>query len=178
MAITAELDQPLQVSPPASISVLVLTLLQTLRDNAIYLRDTISYAAYRRIWRECFDTLQDLLFQEVLLKQNFTTLGAARLMGDMAAIQSVVDSTSRGAGSALSMPKLKDGVTLLNVPLEAVEGSMPLKEVYEKVWSVTQSDEVLEQLGLTKLTSLEARKIMQNRIEAVASWTEPGEPEF
>ncbi|TVY16092.1 RAD50-interacting protein 1 [Lachnellula arida] len=162
IAITAELDQPLQ----------------TLKENSIFLRDTISYAAYRRIWRECFDTLQDLLFQEVLLKQTFTTLGAARLMGDIDAIQSVVDSTSRGAGSALSMPKLKDGVTLLNVPLEAAEGGMSLKEVYEKICSVTQSDEVFEQLGLTRLTSLEARKIMQNRIEAVASWTEPGEPRF
>lgn len=144
----------------------------------MFLRDTISYAAYRRIWRECFDTLQDLLFQEVLLKQTFTTLGAARLMGDIDAIQSVVDSTSRGAGSALSMPKLKDGVTLLNVPLEAAEGRMSLKEVYEKICSATQSDEVFEQLGLTRLTSLEARKIMQNRIEAVASWTEPGGSKF
>jgi len=89
-------------------------------------------------------------------------------MGDVDSIQSVIDSTSRGAGSALSMPKLKDGVTLLNVPLEAAEGKISLKDAYEEIFgSNAQADEVLEQLGITKLTVLESKKILQNRIEAV-----------
>jgi hypothetical protein len=99
-------------------------------------------------------------------------------MVDIDSIQSVVDSTSKGAGSALSMPKLKDGVTLLNVPLEPAEGKMSLKVAYEKIWSITELDEILEKVEITKLTVLEARKILQNRIEAVASWTEPPEPTF
>ena len=66
------------------------------------------------------------------------------------------------------MPKLKDGVTLLNLPLEAAEGRISLKDAYEEIFgSNAQADEALEQLKITKLTILESKRVLQNRIEAV-----------
>jgi hypothetical protein len=134
----------------------------------IFLRDTISHAAYRRVWRECFNSLQDLLFDEVLVKQTFTTLGAARLLSDVDAIQGTVESVSRGAGAALSMPRLKDGVTLLNLPILSENGRMSLKKACEDIFETNaQAYAALEELDITKLTLLQARKILQNRVEAV-----------
>lgn len=133
----------------------------------VFLKDTVSYSTYRRIWRDCFDSLQDLLFQELLLRQTFTTLGAARLMFDFQAIQSVIVSASKGAEPALTMRKLLDGINLLNLPLEAEEGEMSLKTAYVDMFETNgQAGVVLERLGITKLTVLESRKILQNRLEA------------
>jgi len=134
----------------------------------IFLRDTVSHAAYRRIWRECFNSLQDLLFDELLLKQSFTTLGAARLLCDIDCIQGVVESTSRGAGAALSMPRLKDGVTLLNLPILPENGKLSLKKACEEIFETSaQAYTALDELGISKITVLQARKILQNRVEAV-----------
>lgn len=139
-----------------------------------FLHKALAYPPFRRVWRESFDSLQDLLLNDVVLRQDFTTLGAARLMQDIAAIQSVVDSCvySRngaiGAGSALSMPKLKEAATLLNLPLEIDgESRMSLKEMYKEVFATNQqATEALEKLGMTHLSNNDARMVLPRRVEA------------
>jgi len=69
---------------------------------------------------QAYDGLEDLLWNDVLLKQSFTALGAARFLQDITAIQNVVDSschTYGRAGADMEMDKLKEGVTLLNLPV-------------------------------------------------------------
>ena len=89
-----------------------------------FLHKVLAYPSFRRIWRAAFDNLQDHLWNEVLIRQDFTTLGAARFSQDLLAIQSVVDSVAAETGTAFGMPKLKEGVSLLNLPLE-IEGHDP-----------------------------------------------------
>ena len=55
------------------------------------------------------------------MTQKFTALGAARFLQDIIAIQAVVDSSCvvyRQASADLEMDKLKQGVILLNLPVD------------------------------------------------------------
>jgi hypothetical protein len=102
-------------------------------------------------------SLQDLLWNEVLMRQQFTALGAARFALDVQAIQDVVDSSCviyRNKGAELTIPKLREGVLLLNLPVDQS------KQLFE-----TGADELLVKLGFSRLTKLEARSILQSRME-------------
>lgn len=131
------------------------------------LHKTLGTPPFRRIWRSSFDSLQDLLYHEVLLKQDFTTLGAARFVQDLIAIQSVVNSIIHlPSGTPLGMPKLKEAATLLSLPLEADKRGVSLKEACEEVFATnSQAEAVLKKLGLERLSNYEARQILQKRVE-------------
>jgi RAD50-interacting protein 1 len=148
-------------------SVSILNSEQILQRNLGFLHRTLANALFKRICRESLESLERLLFDDVLLRQEFSTLGAARFMQDIAAIQGVVDSCMpRGSTSALGMLKLKEAAALLNLPVEAEEGRMPLKEAGEEIYAGgVQAKEVLENLGMTRLTIFEARSILGRRLE-------------
>jgi hypothetical protein len=143
------------------------TLKQILKRNLTFLHRALGNAPFKRICRESLDSLEFLLYNDVLLRQEFSTLGAARFMQDIAAIQGVIDSCiSRRSDSALGMPKLKEAVALLNLPLEAEEGRMPLREACQEIFAGNLlAKEALENLGMTHLTNSEARLILARRLE-------------
>jgi len=151
LMVTAELDQPLQ----------------TLDRNMNFLHKTLAEAPFRRIWHEVFENLQNLLWNDVLIKENFTTLGAAQFLRDLTAIWGVIDTyVADGSSSALGMLKLKEGAHLLNLPLVAREGTMSLQEVNDRIFvSNSEAKQVLEELGLTSLDYMSARQVIQRRVE-------------
>ncbi|KID92434.1 RINT-1 family protein [Metarhizium guizhouense ARSEF 977] len=154
-SITPELDEPLRI----------------LQRNFDYLTKALSTASFRRVWHEALDKLQDLLWTSVLLKQSFTTLGAAQFAHDGGAVFSLVERYIPGGSGALD--SLREGMQLLNLataaPADSAEGSAPgltLKEASDRVF--TDNDEarkVLEELGLHVLTPVNARYILQRRVE-------------
>lgn len=121
-----------------------------------------------RIWRQAISTLEDLLWGEVLLKQDFTTLGAARFAQDLRGIQNVFGRYfDMGIESSFTMVRLAQGIRLLNLPVKAEEGEMSLLEVAEKIYASREDCEaVLRTLGLDLLGNTHARQIMQRRVEA------------
>ncbi|RSL93497.1 hypothetical protein CDV31_014700 [Fusarium ambrosium] len=149
MAITQELDEPLRV----------------LQRNLDFLAKPLSAAAFRRVWRDALNKIQDHLWQSVLLRQNFTTYGATQFRRDGDALVAVVERYIPGGSSTLD--SLTDGMRLLSLPVEAGEGGgLTLKEASDRVF--TDSDEarrVLEELGLNELTPHNARNILQRRVE-------------
>src|SRR4051812_6214368 len=101
-----------------------------------YLYKTISYTSFMRIWRQAISTLEDLLWGEVLLKQDFTTLGAARFAQDLRGIQNVFGMYfDMGTESSFTMMRLAQGIRLLNLPVKAEEGEMSLLEAAEKIFA-------------------------------------------
>ncbi|KAF7928836.1 uncharacterized protein EAE97_009678 [Botrytis byssoidea] len=152
LTISAELDQPLQV----------------MKEKMAYLEKTISYAAFMRIWRQAISALEDLLFNEVLLRQDFTTLGAARFSQDLKGIQSIIGNYLPLEGTAFMMPRLTQGIALLNLPIEASdEKVMSLSEAAEKIYAGRQACEgVLKRLHLDLLDNPTARQIILRRVEA------------
>ncbi|KAI9731424.1 MAG: hypothetical protein M1818_007814 [Claussenomyces sp. TS43310] len=128
----------------------------------------VATAIFRRIWRAVLDTLQDLLWSEVLLKERFTTLGAAQFLRDMTAILAIVDEyIPNGSSSALGMQKLQEGITLLNLPVTAKDDQISLKDAYNRAFSDnSEAKKLIDDLGLSTLSHIEARAVLQRRIEA------------
>ncbi|ODA76031.1 hypothetical protein RJ55_08313 [Drechmeria coniospora] len=156
LSITPELDEPLRV----------------LKRNLDFLSKALSTASLRRVWHDTLDKLQDMLWNGVLLKQSFTTLGAAQFAHDGAAIFSLVDRYVSGGSTALDA--LREGMQLLCLPpstepsgvLPDGASAISLKEASDRAF--TSNDEarkVLEELGLDALTPLNARYILQRRVE-------------
>lgn len=130
------------------------------------MRKTLADAAFRRLWRAPLDTLEDMLFRDVLLAQDFTTLGAARFVQDVSAIQNIIESSyGHRTQGRLNVPKLADASALLNLPLEAEQG-LDLKTTRDRIFgSSQQASEVLVELGLNHLTIGEARMVLSKRVE-------------
>ncbi|OAQ66528.1 RINT-1 family protein [Pochonia chlamydosporia 170] len=156
LSITPELDEPLRI----------------MQRNFEYLVKTLSTASFRRVWHEALNKLQDLLWSSVLLKQSFTTLGAAQFAHDGGAIFSLVEGYIPGGSGPLD--SLREGMQLLNLPTAAsadnpdgsTSGLLTLKEASDRAF--TNNDEarkVLEDLGLEVLTPVNARYILQRRVE-------------
>ncbi|KAK2590831.1 hypothetical protein QQS21_011495 [Conoideocrella luteorostrata] len=161
LSVTPELDEPLRV----------------LQRNFDFLAKALSTAAFRRVWHNALDKLQDQLWNGILLKQLFTTLGAAQLAHDSNAIASLIERYIPGGSGALDL--LREGLQLLNLPTatagpadpsgdgdaHAVSG-LSLKQASDRAF--TNNDEarrVLEELGLESLTPVNARYILQRRVE-------------
>ncbi|KAH6605965.1 hypothetical protein Trco_005118 [Trichoderma cornu-damae] len=156
LSITPELDEPLSV----------------LKRNLEFLGKALSASSFRRVWRDALDKLQDSLWSSILVRQSFTTLGAAQFAHDCASIFSLVDRFIPNGSAALE--SLREGLVLLNLPAAAAaaaaegEGAaaITLKQASDRAF--TDNDEarkVLEDLGLVALTPLNARQILQRRVE-------------
>ncbi|KAG5913810.1 hypothetical protein E4U42_000872 [Claviceps africana] len=161
-SVTSELDEPLRF----------------LQRDLEFLAKALSTAAFRRIWHQALVKLQDLLWNGILLKQSFTTLGAAQFAHDCGAIFSLVERFIPGGAAALE--SLREGLQLLNLPAEAAADSadasgqggdatgatLTLKQASDRAF--TDNDEarkVLDELELEALTPVNARYILQRRVE-------------
>lgn len=148
LSITPELDEPLAV----------------LKQNFEFLAKALSSASYRRVWREALRKLQDLLWNAILTRQSFTTLGAAQFSYDEGSLLAVVERYIPGGSSALDM--LTEGAKLLNLPAEGGKGVMTLREASDRVFrSNEEARAVLSELRLGTLTPVHARTILQRRVE-------------
>ncbi|KAL7898108.1 TIP-1 family domain-containing protein [Trichoderma sp. SZMC 28014] len=153
LSITPELDEPLSV----------------LKRNLEFLGKALSAASFRRVWRDALEKLQDLLWTSILTRQTFTTLGAAQFAHDCTSIFSLVDRFIPNGSAALE--SLREGLVLLNLPATTATESedaaaITLKQASDRAF--TNNDEaraVLEELQLVALTPLNARQILQRRVE-------------
>ncbi|TGJ87787.1 hypothetical protein E0Z10_g960 [Xylaria hypoxylon] len=148
LAITPELDEPLKI----------------VKRNLAFLASALSTAVYRRIWRTALEKLQEMLWGDVLLRQNFTTLGAAQFMRDLQAIFSLVDRHI--PDGSLIMGTLQDGTQLLNLPVESSNGGITLQQVTDRIFTDnTEAKRTLAELDLESLSPANARKILPRRVE-------------
>ncbi|RDA87038.1 hypothetical protein CP532_3221 [Ophiocordyceps camponoti-leonardi (nom. inval.)] len=150
LSVTPELDEPLRI----------------LKRNLDFLSRALSTASFRRVWHRALDWLQDMLWNGVLMRQSFTTLGAAQFLHDGSAIFALVDRYMTGGPSALEA--LCEGMRLLNLPVVDGGGGsvVTLKEASDRAF--TNNDEarkLLEVLGFDALTPMNARQILERRVE-------------
>jgi len=148
--------------PPTDIK----TNLQVLQRNLEFFSRALGTAAFRRIMREALGKLNNMLWSDVLMGQNFTSLGAAQFVRDVDAVCSLVERHIRAGSSALG--PLSDALHLLNLPLQAEEGGMTLKQASDMVFtSNTEAKKLLDLVGLgtDSLSPANARQILQRRVE-------------
>ncbi|KAK8091643.1 hypothetical protein PG997_002004 [Apiospora hydei] len=164
LAVTAELDEPLRI----------------MKRNLTFLASALSTAVYKRVWREALESLQETLWSNVLLRQNFTTLGAAQFMRDVLAIKSLVDRHIPEGSAALA--QLKEGVRLLSLPPVVVvvgeattagdggdggdeNGNGDNGSFSPERDQRSHARRALEDLGIQTLEPASARRILQRRVE-------------
>ncbi|CEJ91915.1 hypothetical protein VHEMI07598 [[Torrubiella] hemipterigena] len=148
LSITPELDEPLAI----------------LKQNFEFLVKTLSSASYRRVWREALRKVQDLLWTSILMRQSFTTLGAAQFAFDQQALMAMVERYIPSGAGAFDM--LSEGTRLLSLPTEGTPGVMTLKEASDRVFKDNdEARKVLEELRLEGLGNGNARAILQRRVE-------------
>jgi hypothetical protein len=132
-----------------------------------FLHKALATAVFRRIWRDVLSSLQDNLWTEVLMKESFTNVGAGQFVRDISAILAVVDKyIANGSSSEIGMLKLQEGVSLLNLQNNPQDGSLSFMDAFNRIFQ--DNDEaklVLEELGLQIITHIEARRILQRRVE-------------
>lgn len=133
-----------------------------MREELAFLQKTLAYAPCRRILRATFDSIQDLLWNDVLFKQSFTALGAARFMQDIVALERIVDTHTPG------LPKIKEGAHLLNLPVN-VEHGQPgpslMDACTEIATSESRADAFMTKMEYRCITRHDARSILRRRVE-------------
>ena len=114
--------------------------------------------------------LQDLIWQELLIKQDFTTLGAAQLSQDVDA----VEQFSLGTAD-IGMLRLRQGILLLNLPIVPEDLTIVgLMEAASAIYGVT-----MEELGISQLISVDFKpKNAPARQELPAQTLPESEPQL
>jgi len=144
--------------------------IQILKRNLDYTIRALGAAPLRRAWRSALDRLQETLWSDVLMRQNFTILGAVQFARDIDALCTLVEMGIPGGGAVFA--NLVEGIRLLRLPVSRQEsdsegaGGMTLKEASDRVFTDNaEAKAVLEELGIEGLTPANARHILQRRVE-------------
>ena len=161
LAITSELDSTVQL----------------LSTYLSFLSKVLSTAPLRRVVRQLALSMQTSLWDNVLMKHNFSAFGVEQLTRDLSAIWETMDHYLGQDQGILGMKKLHEASVLLRLPMnsyaEDAEGSsendharLRIREVEKRLFRDNESArEVLEELGLDVLTESEARNVLEKRIE-------------
>lgn len=129
-----------------------------------FLSRALGTAVFRRVWREALEKLNNTLWSDVLMSHRFTASGAAQFMRDVHAISSLVEPYIPDGSSSLG--SLRGALRLLNLPVDAQEGSMSLNRATDMVLTDnSEAKKVLDELQIDSLTPANARQILQRRVE-------------
>ena len=159
LAISAELDGPIRL----------------LQSYLEFLASALAQPPLRRIVRQVMLAMQTALWDGVLMRYHFSTMGAAQFARDVRGIWEVVDRCiGRGQGE-MGMRKLGEALVLLDLegPTEdgtiedaAMGGGLTLKGAEERLFRTNESArEVLEELGLEVVSESEARAVLERRVD-------------
>lgn len=157
LSVTPELDEPIRI----------------IKRNFEFLIKALSVAALRRVWRQVLEKLQTALWSGVLMRQSFTTLGAAQFAHDCGVLSSLVESYLPSGSGALA--SLQEGLVLLALPAaspsaesanEDAEPRMTLKEASDRAFKDNDGARgLLEEMHLEALTPVDARGVLERRVE-------------
>ncbi|KAI5237863.1 hypothetical protein E4T43_07854 [Aureobasidium subglaciale] len=162
-SLTAELDPPLAF----------------LDTHLAFLSRALARPVLRRICRVVGHSLQITLWDNVLLRHNFSSAGASQFKSDFRGICSVFDRYLGNGFGQTAMLRLDNGLTLLDLPVrgELLVEVDPENEVApEKKWGLFEVErrvfmdneaarDVLEEMGLEVLAESDARAVLGKRVE-------------
>ncbi|EPS29938.1 hypothetical protein PDE_04888 [Penicillium oxalicum 114-2] len=181
MAIWATLSTPSTGAATSSLSVSseLSHAMRTLSTQLGFLSRVLGAAPLRRVSRHLLISIQNYIYDNVLMRHNFSEAGAAQLSCDFDHLCAIVDNQLGGAGDRHSsvriVKKLTEGIRLLSLStvtdanLADREGGDPplnLWEVEKRLFRDNESARsVLAELEIDSLTEAEARSILERRVE-------------
>ncbi|OAX84246.1 hypothetical protein ACJ72_01386 [Emergomyces africanus] len=165
-------------------SIELAAVLRVLPAEISFLHRLLAMAPLRRITRQVLLSIQTYIWDNVLMRNTFSTTGASQLACDVDNICKVVDmATGNGMESRYVMQKLKDALLLLNLKIkparEANETStgggdqtpdLSLWEVEKRIFANNESARsLLVELNIETLSEAEARAVLERRVEVRSS---------
>ncbi|KAL4956825.1 TIP-1 family-domain-containing protein [Aspergillus filifer] len=151
--------------------------MRTLSTTLSFLSRALGVAPLRRIVRQVLFSTQTYIWSNVLLRNTFSTSGAAQLASDIDHLHSVVDAALGSAvqtgGSKAILQKLNEGILILNLEAQSDEESEAEADKGLGLWAVEKrlfkdnesAREMLAELGIETLTESEARSVLEKRVE-------------
>ncbi|KAJ5439786.1 uncharacterized protein N7458_010784 [Penicillium daleae] len=153
--------------------------MRTLSTQLNFLARALGVAPLRRVSRQLLLSIQNYIWDNVLMRNNFSETGAAQLSSDIDHLCSVVDNALGVAGhvggSTRIVKKINEGLRLLNLSAstdpsaENVEGAgagLRLWDVEKRLFKDNESARaVLAELEIDGLAETEARSVLEKRVE-------------
>ncbi|KAL2842352.1 TIP-1 family-domain-containing protein [Aspergillus pseudoustus] len=158
--------------------------MRTLSTATSFLSRALGVAPLRRIVRQVLLSMQSYLWNNVLLRNTFSSSGASQIASDIDHLCSVVDialgSAAPAGGSKSVLQKLSEGLLIINLDTHALQfdgeteestgpenyNALGLWEVEKRLFKDNESArEVLAELGVEALTEAEARNVLEKRVE-------------
>ncbi|KAF7714919.1 Uncharacterized protein PECH_007837, partial [Penicillium ucsense] len=138
-----------------------------------FLSRALGMAPLRRVSRHLLISIQNYIYDHVLMRNHFSEAGAAQLSSDVHHLCTVIDNQlGDGAESSRIIKKLTDAIRLLNMSAvadESTEGGDSLLNLWEAEKRLFIDNEsarsVLAELEIESLTEAEARSILEKRVE-------------
>lgn len=157
--------------------------MRTLSTNITFLSRALGIAPLRRIICQVLLPIQNFIWANVLMKHTFSAAGASQLISDVGNLCSVIDSSLGSTGAHVGdsirvMRKLNEGLLLVGLNAqkqdqdntgEASSNSdarLGLWDVEMRLFKDNESArEILGELEVETLTEVEARTVLERRVE-------------
>ncbi|DAA78236.1 TPA_exp: Uncharacterized protein A8136_4212 [Trichophyton benhamiae CBS 112371] len=168
-------------STPTTPSVDLVQTLRLLTADFSFLSRTLAIAPRRRVANHVLLAIQTYIWDNILMRNSFSTSGAAQLSVDISNICDTVDAAiGVKAGEELAartMKKLRDGLFILNLKIKAGKDQPPdtsdaagtalgLWEAEKRLFANNESARgVLSELCIDTLTEADARSVLERRVE-------------
>ncbi|KAL2379623.1 hypothetical protein RJZ90_005148 [Blastomyces dermatitidis] len=169
-------------------SIELATILRELPTEISFLHRLLAMAPLQRITRQLLLSIQSYIWDNVLMRNTFSTTGASQFAADVDNICKVVDvATEDGMGSRNVMRKLEDGLLLLNLKIKPTQkdhgastgagDKTPNLSLWEAEKRIFESNEsarsLLAELNIETLTEAEARAVLERRVELTLLYSIP-----
>ncbi|OJD27241.1 hypothetical protein ACJ73_01362 [Blastomyces percursus] len=175
------------LSPPTNTSsqtshpsIELATILRELPIEISFLHRLLAMAPLRRITRQLLLSIQSYMWDNVLMRNTFSTTGASQLSTDVDNICKVVDvAIGDGMESRNVMQKLEAGLLLLNLKIKPTQKdhgayagardktpNLSLWDAEKRIFANNESARsLLAELNIETLTETEARAVLERRVE-------------
>jgi RAD50-interacting protein 1 len=143
------------------------SLLATLSTHFSFLSKALGKVPLRRIARATTQTIDTILFDQVLLRHSFSSSGAAQFFSDISTIKFTIAKFCGGEVADFGLLHVTEGARLVGLPVEAEAGGLGLWAVEKRMFEASGEEArgCLEELGFQRLGVAEGRKVLARRVE-------------
>lgn len=148
-------------------------LLQNLQTLLAYLVRALGTVPLRRLAKQMLHALESTLLDQIIMRHSFSGAGVTQLAIDINAVGSVVARAVDVGMVDVGMGKIHQAVKLLGLPIKQSKekdeagDELGLFEVSKRLFEGSGEDarNVLDEMGLDRLSVGEARKTLARRVE-------------
>jgi len=158
-------------------------LLSTLTTHFGFLAKALAPVPLRRVARITVQTIDQQIFEQVILRHSFSASGALQLSADLAAIKVVLQKYVGGGVAESGFTRLDEAIGLLGIPVRGSRNAQEEEEHEkdisgEKKWGLWEVEKrlfqsggeeskafLVDELSIERLSVADARKVLARKVE-------------